>query len=325
MGWLKNFVSNPVGTTLGTVDKVIDKVGDVGQSVIDKVKDNPLEAAALAAAGYYFAPQISAWVGADGTAIAGTAAGAAAGASSYAIPAAILGSSLLGANAAKDAGAAQAEATKQANELAYKMYNEQKALQEPYRAAGVTAQNRLMDVLGLSGNTSAADYGIANKNFTPSDLTTDPSYQFRLGEGLKALDRQAAMRGGLISGGAIKAAQEYGQQSASQEYQNAFNRYNTNRSNLLQPLGNLVTTGQNAAANTGAAAGNYSTTAGNNITSGAAANAAGTVGATNALTGGLNQYLGYTSSQDLLNSIRQSAYATPKGYGTLVPGGSNQG
>jgi hypothetical protein len=205
------------------------------------------------------------------------------------------------------------------------MYGEQKALQKPFVDAGVTAQNRLMDVLGLSGNTGAADYGSANKNFTPSDLTTDPSYQFRLSEGLKALDRQAAMRGGLISGGALKATPDYGPQSASQEYQNAFNRYQTNRSNLLQPLGSLVNSGQNAAANTGAAAGNYSTTAGNNITSGAAASAAGTVGATNALTNGLNSYMNYSSSQDLLNSIRQSAYTTPKGYGNLVSGGSNQG
>jgi hypothetical protein len=248
--------------------------------------------------------------GAGAGLLGGAGAGAAAaGLGQYALPGAILGSSLLGANAANNAAQIQADAARQANELAYKMYGEQKALQEPYRAAGVTAQNRLMDVLGLSGNTGAADYGIANKNFTPSDLTTDPSYQFRLNEGLKALDRQAAARGGLISGGALKAAQDFGQQSASQEYQNAFNRYQTNRSNLLQPLGNLITTGQNAAANTGAAAGNYSTTASNNLTSGAAASAAGTVGATNALTSGLNQYLNYSSNQDLANAFRQSAYA----------------
>jgi hypothetical protein len=243
------------------------------------------------------------------------AAGAGAGLGSYATPLAIAGSSLLGANAAKDAANTQAAATDRANQLQYQMYSESKALQEPYRAAGVTAQNRLMDVLGLSGNTGAADYGIANKNFTPSDLTTDPSYQFRLNEGLKALDRQAAARGGLISGGAIKAAQEYGQQSASQEYQNAFNRYQTNRSNLLQPLGNLVNSGQNAAANLGSAASNYGATVGNNITSAGAAQAAGEVGQANALANGVGQYLNYSSNQNLLNSIRQSSYKAPaNGY-----------
>jgi hypothetical protein len=232
-------------------------------------------------------------------------------AAKYATPLAIAGSSILGTVAAKDAANTQAKSAADANALLYKMYGESKALQEPYRAAGVTAQNRLMDVLGLSGNTGAAGYGSATKDFAPSDLTTDPSYQFRLNEGLKALDRQAAARGGLISGGAIKAAQEYGQQSASQEYQNAFNRYQTNRSNLLQPLGNLVSSGQNAAANVGSAAGSYGTNAANNITSAGAANAAGSMGAANAISGGVNQYLNYTQGNNLAELLlkqRQSAY-----------------
>ena len=341
---------------------VVSAIGDIGQGAIDTVKDvgqsvdqtirdvvpGGWTTAALAAGGYIFQPEISAFVNGSGSTVplsqvadagaggealsgidlggagaspnswlnasAGAGTGAALGAAGsalggYAVPAAIAGSSLLGANAAKSAADTQAAATDRANQLIYQMYQEQKGLQEPYRAAGVTAQNRLMDVLGLSGNTGAADYGIANKNFTPSDLTTDPSYQFRLNEGLKALDRQAAMRGGLISGGAIKAAQSYGQDQASQEYQNAFNRYQTNRTNMLQPLGNLVTSGQNAAANLGSAAGSYGTNASNNITSGAAANAAGTVGSANALASGVGQYLNYSGNQDLTNAIRQSAYA----------------
>lgn len=266
------------------------------------------------ASGTWASAPTAAGAGAGTGAVLGAGAGAgaaASGLSSYAVPGAILGSSLLGANAAQSAADTQAAATDRANQLGYQMYQEQKALQEPYRAAGITAQNRLMDVLGLSGNTGVAGYGSANKDFAPSDLTTDPSYNFRLTEGLKALDRQAAARGGLISGSAIKAAQEYGQQSASQEYQNAFNRYQTNRSNLLQPLGNLVTSGQNAAANLGSAAGNYSTNASNNITSGAAANAAGTIGTANAISSGLGQYLNYNQNNNLTNALlqqRQSAY-----------------
>jgi hypothetical protein len=56
------------------------------------------------------------------------------------------------------------------------------------------------------------------------DLQADPGYQFRLSEGLKALDRQAAARGGLISGSALKASQRYGQDMASQEYGQAYAR-----------------------------------------------------------------------------------------------------
>jgi len=228
------------------------------------------------------------------------------------MPLAIAGSSLLGANAAQKAAITQAKATADSNALVSKMYEEQKALQQPYVAGGTAAQNRMLTLLGLQGgDTTSADYGSANKNFTPSDLTTDPSYQFRLSEGLKSLDRQAAARGGLISGGAIKAAQEYGQQSASQEYQNAFNRYQTNRSNMLQPLGNLITSGQNAAAGVGTAAANYGNTVSNNLQSGAAATAAGDVGTANAISGGVSQYLNYNQGNNLAQLLlkqRQSAY-----------------
>lgn len=66
-------------------------------------------------------------------------------------------------------------------------------------------------------------------DFSMEKFQQDPGYAFRMSEGLKALDRTAAARGGLISGGAMKAASRYGQDMASQEYQNAFNRYNQNR------------------------------------------------------------------------------------------------
>jgi hypothetical protein len=84
------------------------------------------------------------------------------------------------------------------------------------------------------------------------DFTADPGYAFRLSEGMKALNSQAAARGGLISGAALKAAENYGQQAGSQEYQNAFNRYQTNRTNQLAPLQGLYAGGQAAAAGSAA-------------------------------------------------------------------------
>jgi hypothetical protein len=129
-----------------------------------------------------------------------------------------------------------------------------------------------------------------------------------LSEGQQALDRSAAARGGLISGSALKAAQRYGQDMGSQEYQSAFNRYQTNRANQLNPLGSLLTSGQAAASNQAAAAGNYGTQAGGNLTSAGAAQAAGQVGTANALTNALGSYLNYSSSQNLADSIRKSTY-----------------
>jgi hypothetical protein len=227
---------------------------------------------------------------------------------SLATPLAIAATALTGADAAKSAAQTQADSAREANALLYKMYQEQKGLQEPFRGAGITAQNRLLDLLGLSQNRGAEGFGKYGRDFSMSDFTADPGYAFRLAEGQKGLDRQAAARGGLISGGALKAATRYGQEMGSQEYTNAFNRYQTNRANQLNPLGNLLTSGQAAASNQAAAAGNYGTQAGGNITGAGAATAAGQVGSTNALTNALSSYLNYSSSQNLADSIRKSTY-----------------
>lgn len=53
---------------------------------------------------------------------------------------------------------------------------------------------------------------------------TDPGYEFRFSEGMRALDRGAASRGGLLSGGYGRRAIRYGQDYASQEYSNVYNR-----------------------------------------------------------------------------------------------------
>ena len=228
--------------------------------------------------------------------------------SNLAVPAAIAATSLIGADAAKSAAQTQADSAREANALLYKMYQEQKGLQEPFRGAGITAQNRLLDLLGLSQNRGAEGFGKYGRDFSMSDFTADPGYAFRLAEGQKALERNAAARGGLISGGALKAATRYGQDMGSQEYQSAFNRYQTNRANQLQPLGSLLSSGQAAASNQAAAAGNYGTQAGGNITSAGAATAAGQVGSTNALTNALSSYLNYSSGQNLADAIRKSTY-----------------
>jgi hypothetical protein len=101
----------------------------------------------------------------------------------------------------------------------------------------------------------------------------------------------------------------------SQEYQSAFNRYQTNRANQLAPLGSLLSSGQAAASNQAAAAGNYGTQAGQGLTNIGAANAAGTMASANALGDALGQYLRYSSnqmnassSQNLADAIRKSTY-----------------
>jgi hypothetical protein len=168
-----------------------------------------------------------------------------------------LASAVIMADATKDAAGKQSDAVTQANALQERMYNEQVARLAPYAAGGLTAQNQLMNVLGLGANTGQADYGKYAKDFSMADFQQDPGYAFRMSEGLKALDRTAASRGGLMSGATLKGTQRYGQDLASQEYSNAFNRYQTNRTNQLQPLGNLMAAGQSAAGGQNTASGSY--------------------------------------------------------------------
>lgn len=209
---------------------------------------------------------------------------------------------LIGASGARSAASTQADAATKAAELQKSTFDQQMALQEPYRQAGLTGQNRLMELLGLGGNAGATGYGKYAQDFGMSDFQADPGYAFRLAEGQKALDRQAAARGGLISGGALKAATRYGQDMGSQEYQNAFNRYQTNRTNQLQPLGNLMASGQSAASNQGSAAGNYGTNAGNLGMAAGQAIGAGQLGMANTLSNALNTGASTYQNQNNFNN-----------------------
>lgn len=71
----------------------------------------------------------------------------------------------------------------------------------------------------------------------PNQLANDPSYQFRLKEGQRALQNSAGARGTLRTGGTLKDLLGYGQSFASQEYNNIYNRaadaYDRNRNNAF--------------------------------------------------------------------------------------------
>lgn len=159
------------------------------------------------------------------------------------------------ASAVKSAAQTSADANKYAADLQKQMLERQIALQEPWRQAGIGALNQLTAGLAEGGRYATP--------FSQTNFQTDPGYSFRLSEGLKALDRQAAARGSLISGAALKAAQGYGQNLASEEYQNAFNRYYNERNNMLAPLQSLAGIGQTSANTLGSAAQNYGTNAAN--------------------------------------------------------------
>lgn len=230
-------------------------------------------------------------------------------------------STLLGMSSSRSAASQQADAATQAAQLKAAQYEQQRADQAPFRQAGLDSQNRLMELLGMGGNTGAEGYGKYGRDFSMQDFQQDPGYGFRLSEGLKGLDRQAAARGGLISGAALKAATRYGQDMGSQEYQNAFNRYQTNRSNQLNPLQSLMGAGQSATNQVGASGQQYANNAGQAYQNAGEARASGYMGQANALAGGAGQYMNYQQNQNLMNQMNQRRNYPNSNWG----GGSSQG
>jgi hypothetical protein len=180
-------------------------------------------------------------------------------------------------------------------------------------------QNRLLELLGLSEDKAAPGYGkYATAEFGMDKFTADPGYAFRMSEGMKALERSAAARGGLLSGATLKGTQRFGQDLASQEYQNAFNRYQAERTGTLNPYQALAGTAQTSANVLTGAAGNLGTQLGSNIIGAGNAQAAGQIGSANAIVGGLGQGINFYQNQQLLN--RLPTYSASTGP-TLLAGG----
>jgi hypothetical protein len=201
---------------------------------------------------------------------------------------AALAGGAIAAGGAKKAGNIQAEASREARATDERMLERQIGLQEPFRQAGLTAQEQIMQLLGVGGDASAADYGSLAKPFGMEQFEQDPGYAFRQSEGMKALERSAAARGLLQSGPTLKGIQRFGQESASQEYGNAFNRYQIERNARLNPLQSLMGSGQSA---TNVMTGNVGQSSQNqqaNILGAGQARASGYVGQANALGGALS-------------------------------------
>lgn len=126
-------------------------------------------------------------------------------------------------------------------------------------------------------------YGSLLTPFSMDAYQADPGYQFRLSEGNKALERALASRGmyASMNPAAAKALQDYGQQSASQEYGSAYDRYNINQGNIYNRLANIAGIGQTAVGTQAGVGQNYAnagtdilTSQGNAITAAKQASAA---------------------------------------------------
>jgi hypothetical protein len=255
-----------------------------------------------------------------------------------------VGSSLIGSSASKNASDAQLQATRESNALQKYIYEQNMAeygqnadTRDQYagqfnQATGEQKDliNNYLDQTAWGGSQTypniqagqRAISGYENLLNQPQGITENPGYQFRLGEGTKAVQRGAAARSGVLGGAAQKALLKYGQDYATNEYDSALKRYlpliQSGQTGVSQLQGFQGLTGQGVnqmgnansnylnlanlygnAANAFTSSGNqYANAVGQNNQYGANAQASGYINQANALTGGIqsgmnNALMGY--------------------------------
>jgi hypothetical protein len=211
-----------------------------------------------------------------------------------------IGGAAISASGANKAADKQKKAAKKAARVQKDALAQQTALAKPYVEAGTNA---------LAEYQKMAPY----QDFGMAQFQADPGYNFRMAEGLKALERSAAARGLLQSGGTLKGIQQYGQDLASSEYQNAFGRYLTQREARMNPYAYLSGLGQGAAAGQAA---NIGTTGANlaqiamakgDVQAAQAAGSAGAIGnAFSSIGQGVGNYYANEPYMNYLQSITPS-------------------
>lgn len=184
----------------------------------------------------------------------------------------IVGSGVSSASAAGKAADAQAEAARAAGALSKEQFEATRADLAPYRDAGTSALDYYRSFLGANGPDAAAT--------ARTQFQTSPGYEFALGEGRRAVEGGAAARGGLLSGGTLKALDTYGRGMADRESGSYLDRF----------LG-LTSIGQNAAAMTGNLGAQSARDQGGYLLDAGAAEAGGYLGKANAFSGVINNSL----------------------------------
>lgn len=223
---------------------------------------------------------------------------------------------LTGANdAPQEAAQIQANAAQSAADLQYKQWLTTNEQMKPWREAGVGALNQLVSGTGEGGRFMKAP--------TMADLQIDPAYAFRTQEGRNQLLAAGAAAGNYGSGNMGVALEKFGQDYASNEYANAYNRYMGLQDTLYNRLAGIAGTGQATTQQVGALGANMASNVGNTLMQGANASAQGiygnaqnmmnmTTNMSNQAMSGLGTYLKYQQQQNLYNQMQ--GYGQPYNY-----------
>jgi hypothetical protein len=214
---------------------------------------------------------------------------------------------VLSSSASGKAAGAQEQGAANATAEQRREFDANQANLKPFRDAGLSVLPQLTSGLKPGGEF--------NRNFTLADFNQDPGYQFRMDQGSKALQASAAARGGLSSGGTLKALDRYGQDYASNEYGNAYNRWNNDIGSRFNRLSAVAGTGQTAT-NTIANIGTQTAqNIGSNYIGAGNAQAAGYVGQANAVNSGISSLGNFYMQQQYLNRFAPQTTAVSGGPG----------
>lgn len=260
----------------------------------------------------------------------------------------------MGSHAAGKAAGEQSDAAKYSADLQYKasqqaldfqkqQWDTQQQNMAPWLTSGKEGLGQLDYLLGVGGPGANNTLGGANPDlgaygslmqanpystFTAPDALTeqnDPGYQARLKLSTDAMQRSAAARGSVLTGGTAKALNQFGQDYASNEYGNVYNRafntnannynsFNQNQASKYNRLASLAGMGQETANQLGMLGNQASNNVSNNLLStgqmmgqdyqnAAAANASGYIGSANAWGGALGGLSGNVSNLMLMKML----------------------
>lgn len=181
----------------------------------------------------------------------------------------------IGYVSSQNAANTEANAANNATNAQVAINNQNQATEAPWSSAGQSALGELQSGNIVPGMTSNGLNVSGDRGYNPLAIS-DPGYQFRLNQGLTAVNASAAANGEAGSGATMKALSRYNQDYATNEYNNA---YNQNYTRLAQIAG----FGQ--AATAGGVASNLTTgtNIGNNMMGAANATAAGDIAASNSV------------------------------------------
>lgn len=224
------------------------------------------------------------------------------------------------ASAAESAANAQLQSTQSGQQLLRDMYAKNAPYWTPYTqlgTQGTTAINQMMPYLTHQFSASDLQSGLA------------PNYQFMLGQGQQAQRQNMNVGGG--GSNVARAADIFSQNYAGNAYQQAFNNYQAQRTNIYNTLSSIAGIGQQGAAGLSNLGSGTATNIANLGIQGANAQAAGTIGQANAWSGAAsniantigNAGLSYALLGQNTGNVTGTGYTTPSptGPGTYNVGG----